>query len=424
MIGQEFLHERKDHLFSILKNGLSASRPHTVAFVLRVLSPLYIQELQKLGTLMNSFPGDFAPYGGYPDVAYLGFTLATHSKDAQLSTTFLEGLQRLKKRDIATMKPFFLDDVAILGIADGCSVLPQTVQEKLWLLEGIERIATPKQWSSRMRSLAADLLDNRGRLKIAINDEDIDVLALELVLRKTWVDHFNQTNYFSIEIQREMLKRLLSNPLPNPEDLERAAVWLTALDEIIDVATQALLPTVSDTVRILQSIEHSFKRWFWEDKPRVGVRIPAQWLIDNEYHVQAILWAILYPIYGSELVDETYLPNWGQTQPRADLGILKLKLIIEVKYLRDASDFQKIEGEIGNDLGLYFKDPDLFDRMIVFIYDDCDKHHPQKYDSLRNALIKRERIENIVIIRRPGMLPSRATRRSTKKQIPTKNNEA
>lgn len=52
----------------------------------------------------------------------------------------------------------------------------------------------------------------------------------------------------------------------------------------------------------------------------------------------------------------------------------------------------------------------MFDRMIVFIYDDCDHHRPESYDSLRNALMARERIEDVIILRRPGMIPPRNQR--------------
>jgi len=138
--------------------------------------------------------------------------------------------------------------------------------------------------------------------------------------------------------------------------------------------------------------------------------MPSHWLIDDEYDVQSLLWAVLYPIFRSDLVDETYLPSWGNVQPRADLGIVKLKLIIEVKIARQPSDFNDIEEQVAGDLGLYFKDTNQYDRMIVFVYDDCDQHRPERYASLRSALMQRERIEDVIIVRRPGMMPNRNAR--------------
>jgi len=50
--------------------------------------------------------------------------------------------------------------------------------------------------------------------------------------------------------------------------------------------------------------------------------------------------------------------------------------------------------------------------MVVYVYDDCDTHSPENYDALRNALMNRERIEDVVIIRRPSMIPNRNQRKS------------
>jgi hypothetical protein len=412
IIGSELLHERKYQLYEALKGGLEYCRPHSLAFVLRVLSTTHLEHLQSLGVNFSTVFGTH--YGGYPEVASLGFLIANNALDTQLSARFIESLNRLKIRDTQANRPFFSDDVAILGVADGLSKLPFASEEKRWLLDGIESIAGNVQWSSRMRSLALDLLQERGRLRVAVTDNSADVISLEIVLRRVWPHLFNSVNYVSHDLLKGTLSQLLSDKAPSIEEQERVVIWLEALDYIIDASSESLLPTVSDTVRILKNIEHSFKRWKWETTARKGAAFASQWLIDNEYDVQAVLWAVLYPVYGADLVDESYLPNWGQTQPRADLGIQKLKLIIEVKFLRSLADFQKVEGEIGNDVGLYFKDMELYDRMVVVIYDDCDNHQPQKYDGLRNALKKRDHIEDVIMIRRPGMLPSRKDRRIKK----------
>ncbi len=42
----------------------------------------------------------------------------------------------------------------------------------------------------------------------------------------------------------------------------------------------------------------SCKRWVWEESARRKGADPTRWLIDNEYHVQSVLWAVLYPIFG------------------------------------------------------------------------------------------------------------------------------
>lgn len=418
MIGQALLAERKDHLLQVISNGWKNCRPHTMAFILRVLPSGERTRLQQAGIVELATARE-PTYGRYPDVAFLGFSLASDPDNAGLAKSFLEGCERLQKRDSTAMRPFFLDDVAVLGVADGLTVLPDERVARSWLLEGIEQSNTRSSWSNRMRLLASDLLDGRGRLKVALDSDQTDEQALEVLLSSIWTAAFLSTHRISPEQQHKLLKELLSISLPSEDDIERATVWLIALDRLVTLAAESLIPTVSDTSRLLRSVEHSFKRWKWEDKPRQGAVYAAQWLIDNEYDVQSLLWAVLYPVYGANLVDESYLPNWGQTQPRTDLGIQSLKLIIEVKFIREPRDFNEIEGQIGNDLGLYFKDTDLYDRMIVFAYDDSDSHQPQRYDSLRNALLKRDRVEDVIIIRRPGMIPARRDRRTRTAQTDT-----
>ena len=115
-------------------------------------------------------------------------------------------------------------------------------------------------------------------------------------------------------------------------------------------------------------------------------------------------------MYGADLVDEEYLPSMGNVQPRADLGIVKLKLIIEVKHARNPSFFTKIEEQVAGDIGLYFVDKSRFDRMIVFVYDDSDSPRPERYGALRNALMGRNEIEDVIIVQRPSMIPRRGNR--------------
>jgi hypothetical protein len=58
-----------------------------------------------------------------------------------------------------------------------------------------------------------------------------------------------------------------------------------------------------------------------------------QWHVDHEYHVQNMLWFLLAPIF-PDLDDEQYLTKIGQKNPRADLYLPSMKLIVEAKFLR------------------------------------------------------------------------------------------
>jgi REase_DpnII-MboI len=409
---QDLLQQRR----TVLLGGIRSSEGalvHSDAWLTRVLGNAVAQTVftHDRQVALSDFGGN--SYEGVPRVAAQGYALgALDAFPDDLVRAFLDGIARLQQRSDAGQTRLASDDVALLGIADGLACLEMRngmhlADTQSWLLRMIDDAPAYHQWSDRMRSLAGDVLDQRGRLRVLPNQLSTDVLALDLVLRAIWPRAYHGIplpNY-----KAHALLQTLVTELP-PDDPERGAVWLRCIDLVVSDACVSLTHTVSDTARILGNVQHAFKRWPYEgDAHRKGIA-PIRWLIDDEYDVQSLLWMILYPIYREALVDETFLPHWGNVQPRADLGITTLKLIIEVKIARQPRDFHDIEGQVGDDVGLYFRDPSLFNRMIVFIYDDCDKHHPERYDSLKNALKHRDRIEEVIIIRRPGMLPDRMQR--------------
>ena len=75
------------------------------------------------------------------------------------------------------------------------------------------------------------------------------------------------------------------------------------------------------------------RKWTWETEPRTTNGTARQWHIDHEYHVQNLLWVLLAPIF-PDLDDEQYLTKIGQKNPRADLYIPSMRIIVEVKFLR------------------------------------------------------------------------------------------
>lgn len=194
------------------------------------------------------------------------------------------------------------------------------------------------------------------------------------------------------------------------DEHDRTGTWLTIIDVLARESRSPRTPTVADLVRMLGNVQSGLKRWPWEGRSRRGA-MPSRWLIDDERDVQALLWAILAPVYGSDLVDEHYLPHWGHVQPRCDLGIVSLRTIIEVKIVRTAPDLRAIEEQVAGDTGLYFREPGRFDRLVVFVYDDSDRPRPERYAGLVAALTHRERVADVVIIRRPSMIPDQQARR-------------
>ncbi len=94
---------------------------------------------------------------------------------------------------------------------------------------------------------------------------------------------------------------------------DRTAVWLTVIDALLQESRAPRAPTVASVIALLANVQFALKRWPWKERSRRGAT-PSRWLIDDEADVQALLWAILAPGYGADLVDETYLGSIGETE--------------------------------------------------------------------------------------------------------------
>lgn len=180
----------------------------------------------------------------------------------------------------------------------------------------------------------------------------------------------------------------------------RAAVLLTAFDRIMADALPARLARVEveDVCRVLQGVSRSMRRWVWESEGRTPRSTPACWDVENEYHVQSLLWAILAPLF-PDLEDEEWLASVGQKHPRADLAVPSLGLIIEVKFLRKGEKPGKVIDEVAADTGLYLRDGGPWKCMAVLVWDDSQR--TEEHDELKHGLLRLRGVVDAVVISRP-----------------------
>jgi hypothetical protein len=158
---------------------------------------------------------------------------------------------------------------------------------------------------------------------------------------------------------------------------------------------------VEDVAKLLSGIaERSMRRWVWEETGRTKNSAPAKWNVENEYHVQDILWAVLAPVF-PDLDDEEWLKSLGQHHPRADLAIPSLKIIIEVKFLRSnrPSALSGLIQEVAADASTYLRDGTNFDHMIPFVWDDTAT--TEQHSELRQGLLGLRGVRDVVILPRP-----------------------
>ena len=425
MACDEVLGSRLSALWDIVRDGLEDAPAHVQGFVTRSLDGL------------DHYPGsvpfyqgrsveayiDAVRFDGYPALAQAGYTLAgtdsTHI-DANIIDAYLQCITHQRGRPAQRQAEIAADALALLGIADGLRTVSKIGSAN------VEQLATAKKWIrdlldhhggcdarlTRARYLASDLLDDQGRFgRRLLQSDDVWVAAVDLSLWRCWKDVLRSVEHPDTEQRRKLLKGLLTAHPPGDGEVLHAASWLSALDALIDKFAASAVPHEHQVVRMLAQTQGSFLRWRWEATSTRRSAMPTRWLIDKEADVQSFLLAVLYPHFMDLLQDEQYLQGFGLRQGRFDFAIPNIGLIIEVKVLRTSRDVNSIEAAINDDLALYFKDGNPFRTMIVYIYDDRDKPEPEKYPAIRDALKRRSnRIVDVVIVRRPSMIPNRDQR--------------
>ena len=422
----DVLASRQALLQRILRTNIDGAPAQVQGFVARLFLPEHDHSdgnsERPAGCLDEQL--DAMRFHGYPALARAGFALAQPRAkpiDAQLAAKFLSTIDQQRQRPLERQAEFAHDTLAMLGVADGLRFLasvgdPMHTQRleaaKRWTAGLLEQYGPSDRRFRRARLLASDILDEQGRFgrRLAQSDDPL-IAALDLCLWQTWPDVLRDIEHPDTGTRRDLLASLLTASPPDETDVLQAAICLCAIAVLTNHLAAAAVPDSNSVARILRATQGSFRRWRWEAEPTRKDVAPARWLIDKEADVQAFLLAILSPYFQDDLEDEQYLPGFGLRQGRFDFAVPSLRLIVEVKLIRHHHEIRAVEAQIADDLALYFKPGGPFSDMIVYIYDDRDKPQPENYPAVRDALMRRDgRIVDVVIVRRPSMIPDRNAR--------------
>lgn len=373
----------------------------------------------------------------YHDVAVLGYAVALPDAPSDVHAAWTDGLAWLRgRRFFVPHQPPGLeaDGLALLGIAAGVSADvvkadgpeadgifgrhiasggPGSESAVAWLRDLIERAiesgSKSDEWEGSLLHAALALVTPRQRgvesgsqSQRSVGDGSVlgDHLAPDIIAALA------ARGYMTLAPAEELAAlQCIVSPDVAFVAPERAVVQRVALRWLMRQGATALprRATIADVVALLCAVPHALKRWPWEQKAkttRAGVS-PQRWDIQNEYHVQSLLWTILAPLF-PDLVDEEYLRSVGHSHPRVDLALPSLQLLIEVKYLREGiqSAFTSIINEVSADTGLYLSIPSEFTAILVFVWDDAGatNHHAELLRGLRSL----RGVTDAVVVPRPG----------------------
>lgn len=331
---------------------------------------------------------------GYLDVAEASAVFAA-TGDMAAQKYFVEGLSWLRQRRFFVPgQPAGLeaDPLALLSLSIGLDTLNLRDDAENWLAGIICEAITNENDSHRSELL-------KLCLALATRD-DSNWSALSPLLQVSLSRKHKRE--LSPEMRQAALRAIINAEGLQPEwSLFEAA----ALDTLfaVEAALDLAHPTIEQIVALLKGASAALKRWPWEDKPKTQHKdVTAQhWDIQHEYHVQSLLWAILRPVFPG-LEDEENLPSVGHKHPRADILVPSLSVVIEVKYLREATQSAraKIIEEVAADTSLYLTDDSVYSSIMVFIWDATNSTH--HHDELTYGIRKLRGIADVIIVSRPG----------------------
>lgn len=349
----------------------------------------------------------------YQDVAVLGFACARQvwrdaAEEELIRRRFRDGLAWMSGRRffVAGQPPGFEGDgIALIGIGvgiagDGSS--PDAVDRRRWLGDILTRSLSNTSsgaWDAALLRGAATILawseaQRTGPIR-GLADLTPDLAAALAALGIVTLS----------ETEERAARATILTPSYRYLPSERAAVQAAALRWLMRLGATVLptRATVADVVALLQGVPHALKRWPWEEKPRTSRAgaMPQTWDVQNEYHVQSLVWALLAPVF-ADLEDEEYLHSIGHKHPRVDLAIPSLGLIIEVKFMRGGAqgDLAKVIEEVSSDTGLYLSVPSKFTQILVFVWDDSRSN--DQHAELLAGVRKLRGITDAVGVSRPG----------------------
>ena len=186
------------------------------------------------------------------------------------------------------------------------------------------------------------------------------------------------------------------------EVVPEAALLLRALNVLTERNLPARMGVLDplDVLHVLEGVQRSFKRWTWEAAPRTRRSDITQWDVENEYHVQNLLWAVLAPLF-PDLNDEETLSPVGKKNPRVDLSIPSLGTVVEVKFMRPGKSFQDIIEEIAADASLYATDR-RWTSLIPFVWDEARR--VEEHQKLIAGLKQLSMVIGAVVVSRPGKM--------------------
>lgn len=323
-------------------------------------------------------------------VALLGYATTV---DASYASGFADGVAWLRQRQYfiaGRAAGFEVNGLALFGVAIGLRTADAGGEAIAWLkglLTQSLQQHRPADWNEALIAAAAEGLGDRSAVGKIAADLRVALAARGVLTAEP--------------ATRAEAWDLIAGLTGSDDGMSRAATQAAALGFLVRESSTLRTGTssIADVANVLSGLNRSMRRWVWESKPRTPRSAIARWVVDNEYHVQDMLWIVLAPVF-PDLDDEEWLKSLGQHHPRADLAIPSLRVIIEVKFARkDGKSFSELIQEVAADASTYLQDGSGYASIIAFIWDDASR--TEEHAELRQGLLRVRGVVDAIVLSRP-----------------------
>jgi len=242
-------------------------------------------------------PSEFSVFN-LTHVSHLGYLMVSKGDLYPNYTKQLsEGIDRITGRSIAGnsigISSYTKDAVSLLGLALGADYIGGTIKDsyRVWLnnITDLNNENLP-EWKHILIQAALWITDRSRSFQGKYTFENYDLIY---ALKTRGVECF-----CDLEIDK-IYKSICNSAIFQKLEFPQIASKLQSIHSIINHLPSLSLnePSVDQLIKVLDNLTSSFKRWVWEDRPKTSTGQAQKWDIQNEYHVQSLLYSILSPIF-------------------------------------------------------------------------------------------------------------------------------
>jgi hypothetical protein len=318
-----------------------------------------------------------------PEIAAFGYVL--DRADAETSTLWNEAIEHLRGREIypADRQSFIFNPIEILGVAAGL-VTPSAIAEHR------EQFRTPLSLLAAHTALTT--VDEVAGRKQAIAALNVNALGTpDLMLAAAiYLAFGGPVAGDDIRVERELMSRALTQPIPIGDAAEAAALAVLATRAGERAALAAHETSPEDRIVALC---RRFPLFVDRLQHRQRSRAPVS--VDDEYDVQDLLHAIL-KLNFDDVRPEEVTPSYAGNASRVDFYLPRERIVVEAKMTRGNLGQKDVANQLVIDVARYAQMATV-DTLVCLVYDPGRKcSNPRTLENDIEASLGRLKVRAIV----------------------------